>query len=898
MCDQYLLSYYKDEIIEILKDQDEHKHFSVNVNFVEMSGNEPNLVNDFLREPEKTLEEWNNALKRVETNLLLQFEDLYTIKNNIHCRIYSLPMYPELHRTKFPQNDDVNKFLQVTGTVVRTTQMKMLEYQRQYICTKCKHTMVVTAEYEMKNVITPPRQCTNPEGCKGTTIVNLGELDPTFCKDYQEVKMQETVNKLDIGCMPSSIWVTLEDDLVDSCKPGDNVTVCGLVKRRSSQFIIGGKIDIELVIRANHVHVNNNSSAVLSITPELKDMFQAFWHTYSGTPLAARDMILKSICPELYGLFIVKLAVAVVLAGGSSQHTKSDTGVRVRAEPHLLLVGDPGTGKSQLLRFASKIIPRSVFTTGVGSTAAGLTVTAVMENGEWQLEGGALVMSDGGICCIDEFNTMKEHDRTSIHEAMEQQTISVAKAGIVCKLSTRCSILAATNPKGNLDASQPLHMNVALASPLLSRFDLILLIKDKVDDGWDSQMIDYIFTARENSNSSKLIESINWTIETLQAYFAIIKKNHPMLNDDAHRILSGYYQAQRRKNCRNKSRTTVRLLDSLVRLSQGHARLMFHKEVEIVDAVLAVILVETAMECDSSVFNLNFDTRRDFPLDPEQNYRELAQIVLQELQLNDLLEKEFAKGVCALCPGNANCVHKNTKMFEKIIKVCEPQPSTSKINENEKINTAHNKNSDARPSSSHVNKDKIELDEKDTRKKQIGESITIANEEEIIKNKRNITKNVNKDITEEPVSNKKRNKRENPPNPKRIKLKSKENEIKDDLAALNAMPSVNDIFRMDNEIGVTIEQNKPEETEPSQVPSQRTKTRQFLHKFRFVPKEDRPPIADETTCENLEISFKDVKSSTMLEPEENVKKFKFKKASKHVEMFESLEDLDDLDLDI
>ncbi|BDA40702.1 probable DNA helicase MCM9 [Coccomyxa sp. Obi] len=438
-----------------------------------------------------------------------------------------------------------------------------------------------------------------------------------------------------MGSLPQSITAILTDDLADSCRPGDDVEITGTVTRQWGRAFPGETCEVELTLLGNSLHVQNKQRDAVDLSSSVKSFFAEFWKSSAEKPLAFRNQIVCSVCPQLYGLFTVKLALLLMLIGGVERVDES--GMRIRGQVHMLLVGDPGTGKSQLMKYAAKLSQRSVVTTGRGSSAAGLTVAAVKEGGHWALEAGALVLADGGLCCIDEFNGMQEAQRATVHEAMEQQTVSVAKAGLVTSLSTKATVLAVTNPKGSYNPRDSLETNTGLSGPLLSRFDLVVVLKDAKSAEWDATVSEHILAGHQAHHPHTLPKHSNgacnkaWTMDMLRQYICWVKEAfQPEMSRDAEDTLLAYWQMARSKEDRQIARSTVRMLESLIRLSQAHARLLARDTVTRQDAIVAVSLVEACTDtCSSCSFENALHTCS--PANPDAEYQEVEARITTEL---------------------------------------------------------------------------------------------------------------------------------------------------------------------------------------------------------------------------------------------------------------------------
>ena len=631
----FLHQYCQDRITEILKASNEYDHYSVPVVVTELIDYTPILAQGLLSHPDEILPLFNKALLQIQRqdvfNIQPESEDQIVpccVKMNSHIRLEYLPPVEPITKMTIStiRSSDVGKLIQLSGTVIRTGAIRMLEVSREYQCSsgKCLYRFQVFSDPAQGHLFDLPRVCS---GCKKSTRFELIP-NSTVCSDYQEIKIQEQVEKLTIGSIPRSLIALVQDDLVDSIKAGDNVTVVGVLIRRWKPTYPDVRCELESVLQVNSIRIRKGQMAQTIATAEHIKEFQDLWLKYKDKPLAGRNFIIQSICPQVIGLFPVKLAVLLTVIGGCSNVDAN--GLKIRGEPHMLLIGDPGTGKSQFLRFTSELATRSVLTTGIGTTSAGLTCTAVKEHGEWALEAGALVLADRGICCIDEFSGIRSADRSSIHEAMEQQTLSVAKAGLVCKLNTRTSVFAVTNPKGKYDLNENISVNTAIASPLLSRFDIILVLLDTPNAEWDKIVSSFILS---DALVEKTTSHQQWSLSKLQAYINWIKETfQPKVTAEAIRVLERYYQLQRASDVNSSARTTIRLLESLTRLSQAHARLMAHEQVQVSDAVMAVYMVEASM-ATTSMLGITSVLHTDFPMDPDADFAAQQEIVLRELNL-------------------------------------------------------------------------------------------------------------------------------------------------------------------------------------------------------------------------------------------------------------------------
>lgn len=324
------------------------------------------------------------------------------------------------------------------------------------------------------------------------------------------------------GRIPRSKDCILLADLCDQCKPGDEVEITGVYSNNydGSLNTDQGFPVFATVIMVNHMVVKNSKHVVSSLTDEDVATIQKL----SKDP-RIMDRVIASIAPSIYGHDFIKRALALTLFGGEAKNPGDKH--KVRGDINMLICGDPGTAKSQFLKYTEKIAPRAVFTTGQGASAVGLTayVRRNQVTREWTLEAGALVLADQGVCLIDEFDKMNDQDRTSIHEAMEQQSISISKAGLVTSLQARCAVIAAANPiGGRYDPSMTFSENVNLSEPILSRFDILCVVKDEYDPMQDQLLAKFVISSHIRHHPSKEIHEPSESLNELDIPQELLKK--------------------------------------------------------------------------------------------------------------------------------------------------------------------------------------------------------------------------------------------------------------------------------------------------------------------------------------------------------------------------------------
>jgi replicative DNA helicase Mcm len=557
---------------------------SLVVDYIDFDTFKPDLAKLITDEPDEMFDAFNRAI----FNILYEIHPDYAneTQNNIKVRMGNYTVQKSLREINA---EVINKLVGVSGMVVRSSEVKPLAKKIGYRCLNCSE---ITEAQLRGLVLRKPIRC-------GKCSEKELEMDPdtSIFIDFQMVRLQELPEDLPAGHLPHYLEVTIIGDLVDQCRPGDRILLTGIVRIEQEQLSQQIKTSLfRLRMEGNNIEylggrtADKDSRTIerLEISNEDEKHIVALARKND-----AYDILISSYAPHVYGHEVIKEVILLLIVGSVTK--RLEDGSSRRGDINVLLVGDPGTAKSEMLKFAAKIAPRGLYTSGRGSTAAGLTAAVIRDkSGIMMLEAGAVVLGDQGLVCIDEFDKIKPEDRSSLHEVMEQQTCSVAKGGIVATLNARTSILAAANPLyGKYDPFKNITENVNLPIPLLTRFDIIYVIRDIPEKEKDHLIASHILELHRDSEKSGqyLI-----AIDLFSKYLAYSKTMEPKLTVEAIDKIRDYYMKMRNVESEGMITVTPRQLEGLVRLATARSKLLLKDYVDSEDAERAIYLIQTMLE--------------------------------------------------------------------------------------------------------------------------------------------------------------------------------------------------------------------------------------------------------------------------------------------------------------